>query len=132
MVHALFPYKGGLVGVWGYDKRQRKLRDPEAVGDFMGCCADHWISDFSYNKVLARFRSFSAGAGLGQALTPLFGPQAAGSQCAATPTESTVSWAPHGSAQFGVPKAALLVRFWCSCWHLNSSLLPLQNRGMNP
>ena len=56
----LFPHEGGLVGVWGYDERQRKLRDPASVGDFMGYCPDHWISDYSYTRVFDRVRSFAA------------------------------------------------------------------------
>lgn len=58
-VDPLFPYEGGLVGVWGYDERQRVLRDPAMVGDFMGYCSDHWISDYSYSKILSRLRSFA-------------------------------------------------------------------------
>jgi hypothetical protein len=58
-VDPAFPYEGGLLGVWGYDERQHRLRDPAAVGDFMGYCTDHWISDYSYNKIMARLRSFA-------------------------------------------------------------------------
>gem|GEM_PF-3860580 len=58
-VDPAFPHEGGLLGVWGYDERQRRLRDPSAVGDFMGYCSDHWISDYSYNKIMARVRSFA-------------------------------------------------------------------------
>jgi hypothetical protein len=54
-----YPYEGGLLGVWGYDDRQKQLRDPSSVGDFMGYCSDHWISDYSYNKILSRVRSLA-------------------------------------------------------------------------
>lgn len=91
-VDPLFPYENGLIGVWGYDERQRRLRDPGVVGDFMGYCPDHWISDYSYSKVSSRLRSFASEGG--QALSvvavsrepmtsvwvPLHGPPSMGSR----------------------------------------------------
>lgn len=57
-VDPAYPHEGGLVGVWGFDHRARSLRAPTLVADFMGYCSDHWISDYSFAKVLGRLRSF--------------------------------------------------------------------------
>jgi hypothetical protein len=47
-----FPYSGGLIGVFGFDLVQRLLRPPYYT-DIMGYCRDPWVSDYTYQGVLA-------------------------------------------------------------------------------
>lgn len=51
-----FPYGDGRIGFGGYD-----LTTSRAIGggtpDFMGYCADAWISDYAYERIVGKLRS---------------------------------------------------------------------------
>jgi hypothetical protein len=49
-----FPYRGGGIGVWGFDGTSRTMQDPSARKDMMGYCRKRWISDYSYQSILTR------------------------------------------------------------------------------
>ncbi|HEX6433618.1 MAG TPA: hypothetical protein VFZ87_05235, partial [Gemmatimonadales bacterium] len=53
-----YPYSGGQIGVYGLDVVVGRLRAP-ADPDIMGYCADPWISDHTYERVLS-FRQSGA------------------------------------------------------------------------
>jgi hypothetical protein len=53
-----YPYSFGLIGVYGFDVSRQQLRAPY-YPDIMGYCADPWISDYTYQAVLA-YRSTGA------------------------------------------------------------------------
>jgi len=55
---AAYPYAGGQVGAYGYDATTGQLM-PSSAPDIMGYCKGKWISDYTYNGILA-FRSASA------------------------------------------------------------------------
>jgi hypothetical protein len=48
-----YPYAGGLIGVYGYDIAANTLKNPGTVSDLMGYCNNTWISDYTFNAVLA-------------------------------------------------------------------------------
>jgi hypothetical protein len=54
-----FPYLAGNIGRFGFDVRERILKQPETP-DIMGYCGDPWISDYTYNGVMD-FRGTSQG-----------------------------------------------------------------------
>jgi hypothetical protein len=57
----LFPYAGGVIGVWGLDLSSLALKPP-STPDLMGYCGGtNWISDYSYQKAL-NFRQNTLGA----------------------------------------------------------------------
>ena len=47
-----YPHFGGLTGTYGYDLQADVLKSP-FLADIMGYCADPWISDYTYEGVLA-------------------------------------------------------------------------------
>lgn len=47
-----YPYSGGLIGVFGFDVPRQALR-PTYFSDIMGYCVDPWVSDYTYEAVLA-------------------------------------------------------------------------------
>lgn len=49
-----YPQKDGSIGSWGYDLATGALFDPAVYRDFMGYCRASWISDYSYQALLAR------------------------------------------------------------------------------
>ena len=49
-----YPYGGGSIGVWGYDRRNFTLLDPSNYTDMMGYCNTTWISDYNFNAILDR------------------------------------------------------------------------------
>jgi hypothetical protein len=53
-----YPYTFGLIGVYGFDVGRQQLRAPY-YPDIMGYCVDPWISDYTYQAVLA-YRSTGA------------------------------------------------------------------------
>jgi hypothetical protein len=55
-----FPYKGGKIGVWGFDSLNHLLLDPQVYGDVMGYCTPDWISDFTYRALFARIQRVNA------------------------------------------------------------------------
>lgn len=49
-----YPHAGGLLGVWGYDQRTRRLLDPDQWSDLMGYCSNPWVSDYTYRAFADR------------------------------------------------------------------------------
>ena len=49
-----YPYEGGSIGVWGFDRRNDELKDPAQVADIMGYCTPQWVSDYTYRAFLER------------------------------------------------------------------------------
>ena len=48
-----FPYRGGSIGVWGYDLARSRLLNPSRHRDVMGYCWDGiWISDYHFKRAL--------------------------------------------------------------------------------
>ena len=54
-----YPYGGGKIGVWGYDRDAKKLKNPANVTDFMGYCNDTWVSDYSYKAYFSRIAALN-------------------------------------------------------------------------
>ena len=48
-----FPYSGGGIGTAGLDLQAQQAMDPSLYTDVMGYCSPQWISDFTYQGVLA-------------------------------------------------------------------------------
>ncbi len=49
-----YPYGGGVVGVYGYSAATDLLITPDGFSDLMGYCGNQWLSDYTYNGLLAR------------------------------------------------------------------------------
>ena len=49
---ANYPYPGGLTGAYGYDLQADVIKSP-LLADIMGYCANPWISDYTYEGMLA-------------------------------------------------------------------------------
>jgi hypothetical protein len=47
-----YPYLGGLTGAYGFDLPAGQLKSP-LLADIMGYCANPWISDYTYEGILA-------------------------------------------------------------------------------
>ncbi|MBA3497280.1 MAG: hypothetical protein H0T86_09255, partial [Gemmatimonadales bacterium] len=47
-----YPHPGGTIGAYGVDMRDEVLKPP-STPDIMGYCGDPWISDYTYEQVLA-------------------------------------------------------------------------------
>ena len=47
-----YPYRGGSIGVWGYDLAMGRLLSPLVYRDVMGYCSNRWISDYHFNRAL--------------------------------------------------------------------------------
>jgi hypothetical protein len=58
-VDPVYPYQGGLIGVWGYDRRDGSLLPPD-LADIMGYCNPQWISDYTYQALLERVAELNA------------------------------------------------------------------------
>ena len=43
-----YPYAGGRIGVWGWDRRDGSFHDPDVATDMLGYCDRQWISDYNY------------------------------------------------------------------------------------
>jgi hypothetical protein len=52
-----FPYRGGGIGVWGYDLVTRTLKNPAETSDIMGYCDPQWISDHNFTRLFERMSS---------------------------------------------------------------------------
>jgi len=48
-----YPYRGGLIGSWGYDLLNHELVDPMTQTDFMGYCTPVWVSDYTFQHLQA-------------------------------------------------------------------------------
>ncbi len=53
-VDAAYPYPGGGIGVWGFDRRKGMLISPTGRSDIMGYCKTPWISDYTFQALLER------------------------------------------------------------------------------
>lgn len=49
-----YPYSGGNIGGWGYDRRTQMFVNPENVTDILGYCNNKWISDYTYDGLVNR------------------------------------------------------------------------------
>ena len=49
--YPVYPYRGGVIGHWGWDRKDGRLIDP-TTADVMGYCDPSWISDYTYRGVL--------------------------------------------------------------------------------
>jgi hypothetical protein len=47
-----YPYSGGLTGAYGFDLQATVLKSP-LLADIMGYCGNPWISDYTYEGMLA-------------------------------------------------------------------------------
>lgn len=57
---AKFPYSGGKLGSWGYDRAEQTLIDPSKATDIMGYCDNQWISDYTYEGIATRVADLAA------------------------------------------------------------------------
>lgn len=55
-VDQAYPYQGGRIGVYGYSASTDLLIAPDNVSDVMGYCRNQWLSDYTYNGLLAMVR----------------------------------------------------------------------------
>lgn len=55
-----FPYSGGKLGSWGYDRADQTLIDPAKSTDIMGYCENQWISDYTYEGIAVRVAELAA------------------------------------------------------------------------
>jgi hypothetical protein len=62
-------HAGGSIGRWGWDIVANELRDPAVYTDVMGYCNTQWVSDYTYDHVLA----FRAGVSYAVQETPAEG-----------------------------------------------------------
>jgi hypothetical protein len=51
-----YPYKGAVIGVWGYSLVSTTLKNPATTFDMMGYCNPTFISDFNYQRLFERIR----------------------------------------------------------------------------
>lgn len=58
-----YPYDGGRIGVWGWDRRDGTFHDPDVATDVMSYCDDQWISDYTYRALHLRHRALHGGLG---------------------------------------------------------------------
>ena len=49
-----FPYSDGSIGVYGWNRAEGVLVDPNQFSDMMGYCTPNWISDYTYLKLVNR------------------------------------------------------------------------------
>lgn len=54
-----FPYRNGLIGEVGYSTRKNAVRPADSFHDLMTYCDPVWVSDYSYERVLAYHRSIA-------------------------------------------------------------------------
>lgn len=57
-----YPYSGGLIGSWGYNRNRDTLMNPSSYADFMGYCDPNWISDYTYGALFDRIRAVNVAA----------------------------------------------------------------------
>jgi hypothetical protein len=51
-----YPYQGGNIGVYAYSSSTDVLLAPDDATDMMGYCRNQWLSDYTYNGLLATVR----------------------------------------------------------------------------
>jgi hypothetical protein len=48
----LYPYEGGIIGVWGFDIVEfNQLHKPDVAKDYMTYCGNAWVSDWGWHQV---------------------------------------------------------------------------------
>jgi hypothetical protein len=52
-----YPYRGGVIGVRGWDRRDGTFHAPDAATDLLGYCDPQWISDYTYLAIFERQRA---------------------------------------------------------------------------
>jgi hypothetical protein len=52
-----FPYRDGHIGAWGFDPVWQTVKKPSVWIDFTGYCYPYWVSDYSWEAMLAYRRS---------------------------------------------------------------------------
>ena len=52
-----YPYAGGSVGSWGYNRITNTLIDPAKYKDIMSYCNPDWWSDYNYGAILTRVKT---------------------------------------------------------------------------
>ncbi len=55
-----YPYADGKIGIWGLDVGVEALKSPASHYDFMSYCGPDWISDYSYEAILAYRQAFGS------------------------------------------------------------------------
>jgi hypothetical protein len=55
-----FPYKGGGIGVWGYNILDKSLVSPSQGKDMMGYCQPEWVSDYTFTALHERIAYVNA------------------------------------------------------------------------
>ena len=48
-----YPHEEGHIGVWGFDRSTQTLKAPTDNADIMGYCRPAWVSDYTYDGILA-------------------------------------------------------------------------------
>jgi len=56
-----FPYKGGVIGTWGYNILTKSFISPEDGTDMMGYCDNAWVSDYTYSALFDRITAVNGG-----------------------------------------------------------------------
>lgn len=52
-----YPYAGGVIGTWGWDRRSDTFHAPDEATDMLGYCSNQWISDYTYRAIYERHRA---------------------------------------------------------------------------
>lgn len=60
-VDSRYPYKGGLIGGWGWNSRTSTLVPP-TFADVMSYCRNRWVSDYTYTALSVRSQAVNAKA----------------------------------------------------------------------
>ncbi|MBX3252091.1 MAG: hypothetical protein KF901_33260 [Myxococcales bacterium] len=55
-----YPHAGGVIGVWGYDRRDDTFHPPDGAWDLLGYCEPQWVSDYTWDAMFARQRDLRA------------------------------------------------------------------------
>jgi len=55
-----FPYKGGGIGVWGYNIIDKTIISPSQGKDMMGYCQPEWVSDYTFSALHERIAYVNA------------------------------------------------------------------------
>ncbi len=56
----LYPYQGGVIGVWGFDVvAWNQLYKPDVAKDYMTYCGNTWVSDWGWRQVVPYIREIT-------------------------------------------------------------------------
>jgi hypothetical protein len=57
----LYPYDGGVIGVWGFDiVAFNQLHKPDVAKDYMTYCGNAWVSDWGWHQVFPYIREITS------------------------------------------------------------------------